>query len=223
MEPGQDYNMQRVEIGLCHMLVHLMLPKPHEVLIIIVFDLERQESRPKSLFVGLESQCSTPDVPDSRTCTLSYYVRNLTKINGLQGSLDAVVQNGNWMCSELQLTLHYNAAKVSFLSTLRYVAYNKIIKQTHLNSISLILSKTFKLSTMHEAVCLQFFSKASVSEKQEIRELIFLWFSSASGEIPFKYFVVNSFLSKLSDGELFSHCFKRPKHLLTGAVIGQEQ
>lgn len=77
------------------MLVHLMLPKPHEVLIIIVFDLERQESRPKSLFVGLESQCSTPDVPDSRTCTLSYYVRNLTKINGLQGSLDAVVQNGN--------------------------------------------------------------------------------------------------------------------------------
>lgn len=71
------------------------LSETHEVVTVIIFKLEKQESSPYSLFTGSESQYSTPDLPDSRTYTVTYYIVNFTKFNGLEESLDAAVQNNN--------------------------------------------------------------------------------------------------------------------------------
>ena len=49
--------------------LNLMPSKNHEVGIVIIFKLNRSSYY---LFTGLESQGSRPDLPDSRTCALSY-------------------------------------------------------------------------------------------------------------------------------------------------------
>lgn len=91
---GQAYSMPGVETGLCHVLLTLILSKTHEMVMIII-RLERQELRPYYLSTGWENRCSTSDLPDPRTCTLTYYIVNFTKFMGYSTKQYAGVQNGN--------------------------------------------------------------------------------------------------------------------------------